>query len=512
LICVCAFVTACTRENSAFCNDDDDCGDNVSCDTVRHECMSVDGGADPADAFTCTVNGMCVEDNARFCDDTAGTCRGCEDRDDSSEECSGLSEGTDFCSSGGECVECLDNAACMTAESPTCDAFDLECRPCGGNDDCIGASGGEKCTQGGACVECVAHGDCASEVCDPDTTTCAAAAAILYVGGTSATNNSSCGTSVLPCASITFGLGEIEVMHTYMAVRPESYLENIDISGMTLKIIGPGASIVSLNDDTPVFEVSGGANIVVDGLTLRSAVENNGGAPDGIRCLDSSTVLTVRNAEIHNNDRRGISAGSCTVTVIGSNIHDNQDYGVYALGTELTVTDSEIEGNENGGIRLQSAAFRLINNYIIDNGASNAQTGGVSIENASGLMFQEFLFNTVAGNQSDSNQPASGVRCDVDNGSNPTVVGNIVYDNTGASNQTSGNNCSWEYSNIEDVLAAGTNISALPQFLGANSGNYHIGGTSPCIDQVMTTTGIEFDFDGERRDGLPDIGADEIVD
>lgn len=478
------------------------------CDTTRHECMVHDAGADPADAFVCSGNAMCVEDNARFCDDTDGVCRGCEDRNAMSDECGGLDEGTEFCSSGGECVECLDNASCTTAASPTCDPIDLECRPCENNDDCTGAIGGEKCTRG-ECVECVAHGDCTSEVCDPDSNTCAAASSILYVGGASATDVPTCGTSVLPCASISYGLGQINT-HTYMAVRPESYLENLDINDMTLKIIGPGASVVSLSDDTPVLEVSGGADLLIDGLTLRSAVFNNGGAPDGIRCLDSSTTLTVLNSEIHNNDRRGISAGSCTVTVRGSHIHDNQDYGVYGLGTELVVTDSLIESNDNGGLRVQTAAFRLINNFIVDNGDSNAQAGGVRIENADSVAFQELAFNTVAGNEADSGEQAGGVYCDVANATNPTVVSNIVYDNVGPSDQIGGD-CDWAYSNIEGEPAAGTNISAAPMFVGAGSGNYHIGDMSPCIGQGMPGTGIDFDYDGQRRDSEPDIGADEVV-
>ena len=474
--------------------------------------MEADAGPAPADAFRCSGNAMCVQDNARFCDATDGVCRGCEDSGQVSDECDGLGEGTGFCAVDGRCVECLANAECTTSASPTCDAVDFQCRPCAENDDCIGAIGGEKCSRG-SCVECTAHSDCGSEVCDPDNHTCASASTILYVGGANAADiddPGGCGAALLPCASITFGLvyRVSAATHAYMAVRPANYLENLDISGMTLKIIGPGATVISALVDTPVISVAGGAgtDILVDGMTFRSAF----GTADGIYCQDTST-LRVRNVEIHNNARRGIYAAfGCTVTVVGAHIHDNGDSGVYAFGADLTITDSEIESNDNGGVRIRATGFRLLNNFIVDNGDSNAQAA-ISIENVGdGILLQDMLFNTVAGNRADNIASASGVECGVDPGSNPTIVGNLVYDNTGPANSIFGSNCAWEYSNIEGVPAAGTNISATPQFINPNGGNYHIGLMSPCIDKVLIDTGIDYDIDGDRRDGLPDIGADEI--
>ena len=58
----------------------------------------------------------------------------------------------------------------------------------------------------------------------------------------------------------------------------------------------------------------------------------------------------------------------------------------------------------------------------------------------------------------------------------------------------------------------GGNINIDPIFLAPSVQDYHLSPTSPLIDQGKNMGYTSYDIDGDLRDTLPDIGADEYVD
>jgi uncharacterized repeat protein (TIGR01451 family) len=84
---------------------------------------------------------------------------------------------------------------------------------------------------------------------------------------------------------------------------------------------------------------------------------------------------------------------------------------------------------------------------------------------------------------------------------------------------TAGNSASLEstlwYSNGADWAGSGTitasnNYTGNPAFLDPAGGDYHLGSTSAAINKGIAA-GVPFDIDGEIRDGIPDLGADEFL-
>ena len=68
-------------------------------------------------------------------------------------------------------------------------------------------------------------------------------------------------------------------------------------------------------------------------------------------------------------------------------------------------------------------------------------------------------------------------------------------------------------SNIEGGWAGNGsgNIDAEPGFVDPEAGDFHLAADSPCLDTSLATFEGALDFEGDPRDALPDMGADEFA-
>ncbi len=184
-----------------------------------------------------------------------------------------------------------------------------------------------------------------------------------------------------------------------------------------------------------------------------------------------------------------------SVTIIGS-ITDE----IYISGAITVNISGFTVQNGTCGIAYRNSSSGIMKNNVITGNTSH----GVCIDGSSPTI----VHNTIDNNNGDGIH----ILC----GSSPIIKNNIVssngnggivWDITGA--PVSGYNDVWNngvnYVNIMPGLGA---ISQNPQFAGI--GNYHLTGSSPCID-AGTDVGVYTDMDSDTRPqgtGF-DIGADE---
>jgi hypothetical protein len=216
--------------------------------------------------------------------------------------------------------------------------------------------------------------------------------------------------------------------------------------------------------------------------------------------------------------------------------------GVCAGDTEVTLRDCLIKGNvsgaDSGGGVNGGNPMHIIDSYIIDNQILSArrpgETGGAGGVRAGSPVF---ITNTlIADNQGDVGVHVNGdltlmnVTLAGNDGGlifNPipsatlTITNSIIYSNTFSpmGDCPDGSTCNINYSDLEFFWSAGTgNISADPEFVNPNKGNYRLKFVSPAIDQGTNSGAPDHDLDGTTRpldgdgDGSPisDMGAYEL--
>jgi hypothetical protein len=200
---------------------------------------------------------------------------------------------------------------------------------------------------------------------------------------------------------------------------------------------------------------------------------------DGVRCEDAGSILRLTSVTVTENDDLGVEVVSpCDVRISGS----------------------VISANGNGGVRVSSDAFEIVNSFLMNNGSSTAQVGGVRFQQTGATATRRFDYNTVSGNESAA---ANGVACDVA----LAGTGNIVWGN-GTGVQASAL-CTFTYSDIGGGATGIGNIDADPLFVASD--DLHLMAGSPCIDAADPTATLAIDIDrGLRPVGARvDIGADE---
>ncbi len=435
-------ITACDDPGAPFCDNDGEFGVGRDCiPTPPGRCMTVDDCS--AELPDC-LDTACVE-----CASSA-TCPQAEP----------------FCNPASHaCERCADDDACAAAaDTPRCNLVTGDCVACLDDDDC---SADAPVCGDGACRGCRFGSDCASEICDEGTGICADAAAAIYV----ASNGSGSGmcTQAAPCNTIALGLAQVNAARNVIRVRPGTYTGQVTLSGITVTIIGDGATIQPGNTSVDALAVSNGADVTIAGLTITGAA--GAGTPVGVRCGGGApSTLRMRRSLVVEN---------------------------------------------KSGVTISGCEFSLVNNVIALNVSASSLTAGVYLEQITEPGLHELAFNTITGNAGAADT-ITGVHCYLI-GTPLTFSNNIVYGNqvSGTGTQVGGDaDCAWTYSDIGPQTVAGTgNINLDPMLVNAANRNFHLQPTSPARDAAdpAATLGFDLDSDPRPQGSAPDIGADEVV-
>ena len=160
----------------------------------------------------------------------------------------------------------------------------------------------------------------------------------------------------------------------------------------------------------------------------------------------------------------------------------NSSVGIVATAATLTVDRSIVRNAAGGGIQTTDSAFTITNTVLDRNGTTGV---GANLGAAPGKT-QVFSYNTVLSH-------AVGISC---TGSYPR--GLILYGN--ATPILAG--CD---------LSPDTYTTENPRFDSATTRAYHLTRSSTCcVDRGKAGEAPPHDLDGEMRQGLPDLGADEL--
>jgi hypothetical protein len=316
---------------------------------------------------------------------------------------------------------------------------------------------------------------CPSNVCEEHSGKCIDEASVLYVE--KGKTGTMC-TKAAPCGVLTKALSLVDASHKYVKVEPATYSENVSISGITVTILGRGATLNAAAQG-PTINIDNDANATIVDLSI------GGASKQGVNCPSSANTQ---------------------ITLLGVTISHNSDVGILAVdGCHVTVDQSLIWANARGGVNIWAAAgYALRNNMIVKNGGPSAGFGGVFL-GPPGV----FEFNTVADNTITSNL-IGGVTCR----SAPVLKNNIVYGNTSTGpNKQSDPTCVWEYSDVgPDGVSGSTNMNANPSFNLTSTTDYTLSPQSPLRNAADPSATLTIDYQGEMRPqgAGREPGADEI--
>jgi parallel beta-helix repeat protein len=325
-----------------------------------------------------------------------------------------------------------------------------------------------------------------------------------------------------------------------------SETNNAIVEGFTIRNGNAGyGGGVSCYESSPTF-----TNCTVSG---NSANNKYGG---GVYCWDSSSP-TFTNCTISDNSAASGGGVYCITsrnpTFTNCTISDNSGAdsggGVYCWDsssptfTNCTISDNS--ANDGGGVYCEAYSSPTFTNCTISDNSSASDGGGVNCHFLSSPTFTDctisdnsadywgggvfcwdssspiFTNCTISGNSADY---GGGVLC-YEN-SRATFRNSIIWGNTANSSGHqiyTDHDCSVTLSyscyanSTDDIAGAGqvnpdNSINDNPQFVDAANKNYHLLGTSPCIDignNFYVPAGVTIDLDGNPRivDGNDDETA-----
>jgi len=295
------------------------------------------------------------------------------------------------------------------------------------------------------------------------------------------------GTLVCPYCSIQEAINAAQNGDT-VVVAPGTYVENLDFVGKAITVTSMDPldpSVVAAttvdggaSDSVVTFAHDEGPASVLTGFTLTNGQAGQGG---GIHCYYSSPTI-----------RRN--------RIIGN-------YAQYGSG---------------GGISCSSSSPSIVANLISDNTADSCG-GGVCFSYSSPVLLNNIIVRNSA-------RYGGGFYC---NYSSPALINCTIADNTALHGDGSyrfddssplARNCIlWNremwgvedvaYSDLLEFRAGEGNISLSPRFVDDVNGDYHLCGSSPCVDSGAAAFAPPDDVDGQPRPwpsgGQVDMGADE---
>jgi hypothetical protein len=393
---------------------------------------------------------------------------------------------------GHECVEptgtCASSSDCLDPQAPIC---------------------GEDST----CHACVLDDECTTGVCLADGR-CGSAENVIYATPEGATT----GTCEIeaPC-ELSYARSQIRPTRSAIVLAGGTYSLStafrVDSSVGTLLVVGPRLAVIEHPSTGSAFEVVGGADLTVRGITIHKGLScdsssvtlsrvlfDEGGTEVLPRVSSDNCVATISDCELRNSPGIGLSGHGLDVQ--RTLIADGASIAIRA-SAGFSMTRSVLVRNRGGGAWVTGSAT-ITNNFIgPENGTektTNPSFGGLLLDSVSGTVEH----NTIYFNHADpfaSPLYAGGVYCTAAT----AIPNNLIVQNSSGSmtmpNANIGGNC----------VTTGSIVSSEP-FTFAGGDDLHLpGSSSPAVDAGALGTVTE-DIDGEpRSDGAPDMGADEYM-
>lgn len=324
---------------------------------------------------------------------------------------------------------------------------------------------------------CSEHHQCESDVCDRDALAghgvCVPEASVVYADSTSTQGcETADGSRGNPVCQIRDAMALLTGGKDTIRVYPGSY-RNFGVSGVAVRVFGPGAEAAEVGEEDigAAVRVTGGAKVLLDGLTFAVSVRN------GVAC-SASTVTLVRSQAF--GDLNGVQSIDCT----------------------LVIDRTRVGGLTRAGLAITgSGDYRITNSYF--------RGGDIQAVVLRGSGPGTFAFNTVVGGGETN---PGGIDC----GTVPrTIQDSIVVGSFGAAQgaQTVGP-CAHKRVVVGSLdTRADTGLIHLDPELDAQGRLLDTPANAACcIDRAADSTGVAHDFFGTPRPqgAHSDIGAHEL--
>ena len=384
-------------------------------------------------------------------------------------------------------TSCATNAECSSAGTATvCDVAGTKaCVLCTATDHaaCTGVT--PVCSDDKAsCRACVTDAQCDSGVCRDDGS-CAAVANIIYA---SPDGSSTTCIQTAPC-NLTTAMGKVSTTLNVLHLAPGMYAYTTPLTldfNKDVTVVGRGATLDrQAVGNNATATVSGDATVTFELVTLTGGDGSLTG--NGVSCTSTGHVILKR-ANVAGNARIGVDAGVC----------------------DVSIENATITSNLGGGISITGGSFKLVNNFIVENGnaaAGGSLFGGVTV--SSTVTDNVFEQNTIAFNHSLLGNP--GATC------------SAVASFHGKRNIVTRNNLGGDFpaaqsvgcADMESFTAAGTDANEL-KFTAISPAplNFHLTAASPAtvrdVPGLTTCPGSDIDGDARPFNTLCDLGADEF--
>ncbi len=356
------------------------------------------------------------------------------------------------------------------------------------------------------------------------------------------------GSEAKPFATIQHGIDRASSGDTVL-VHPGTYVENIDFTGKNVVVgslfVTTGnqdyiqQTVINGNRADHVVNFVGGETAAarLSGLTITNGYAHGAAAPEsqggGIFCDHSNPTLTYLRVSDNEctQEGAGLYFNGCTPTIQNVTVTNNRagtgGGGMrFSSGSpilENVVVAHNTAGTGGAGIQFYHANATVTNALIADNAGRGGKGGGLHFDGCS----PTFTNVTIVGNWT----AGQGGGLNVSYMSQPHLVNSIVWGNWPEQiyydTDWPGEAITIEYSDIQGGQAGivtnghgpvnwgDGNIDALPHFVKADQGNYHLKSDNkgPCLGTGQAAGAPDADLEGNFRPGPeeanPDMGAYE---
>jgi parallel beta-helix repeat protein len=255
---------------------------------------------------------------------------------------------------------------------------------------------------------------------------------------------------------------------------------------------------------------------------------------DGFTITGNSTLVWIENAKLNvknclfsgSSNNNGIHSYKSYFTIsdcVIKNLLSDYGYGIYVEDSNFIITGCDIRNNNNGIYVQSSLADSRITNSILHNNIY----AGIYVHAANSLLIaNNWIYQNYNGIETtpsvtlQNDTIVSNEYCGVSDVAAPVIRNCIIWNNfcdlywTGRSNWYHPTYSCFTY--YDDTISGTGNIYGEandPNFVSADSNNFHLNQNSPCIDTGDPNGNYDnqTDIDGEPRisNGMVDMGADE---